>query len=60
MAEGDTYIFDNRARFTQTSTAGGTRVFTFSIQESPGQDIKLTSPACGDSSFEVNAKGDSG
>ncbi|PJZ47200.1 LIC_10705 family lipoprotein [Leptospira brenneri] len=60
MAEGDTYIFDNRARFTQTAPVGESRFFTFTIQENPGQNIKLTSPACGNSSFEAQAKGDSG
>ncbi|WP_207762263.1 LIC_10705 family lipoprotein [Leptospira harrisiae] len=60
MAAGDSFIFDNRARFTQTAPAGETRIFTFTIQESPGQNIKLTSPACGDSSFEAPSKGDSG
>ncbi|XDD53927.1 LIC_10705 family lipoprotein [Leptospira sp. WS4.C2] len=60
MAAGDTYIFDNRARFTQTAPAGETRFFTFTIQESPSQNIKLTSPACGNSTFEAPAYGDSG
>ena len=60
MAAGDTYIFDNRARFTQTAPAGENKFFTFIIQEGPGQNIKLTSPACGNSSYESPSYDDSG
>ncbi|EKR55075.1 hypothetical protein LEP1GSC105_3871 [Leptospira interrogans str. UI 12758] len=37
MSEGDTYIFDNRARFQQSAPSGERRYFTFTIQENPGQ-----------------------
>ncbi|EMJ63384.1 MULTISPECIES: LIC_10705 family lipoprotein [Leptospira] len=59
MAEGDTYLFDNRARFQQSAPAGEERLFTFVIQENPGQEVKLTTPECGNDSFEYRASGDS-
>ncbi|EMY78649.1 hypothetical protein LEP1GSC060_3956 [Leptospira weilii serovar Ranarum str. ICFT] len=59
MGEGDTYIFDNRARFQQSAPAGEQRIFTFRIQENPGQEIKLTTPKCGTSSAEFKADDDS-
>ncbi|EMF84351.1 hypothetical protein LEP1GSC188_3257 [Leptospira weilii serovar Topaz str. LT2116] len=60
MAEGDTYLFDNRARLNGIYTGGSYEYFTFRIQESVGQDIKLTSPYCGNSSEEYKADDDSG
>ncbi|WP_176082403.1 LIC_10705 family lipoprotein [Leptospira alexanderi] len=60
MAEGDTYLFDNRARLNGIYTGGSYEYFTFRIQENPGQEIKLTSPECGNSSYEYRAKQDSG
>lgn len=59
MAAGDSFIFDNRARFTQTVPAGETRIFTFTIQESPGQNIKLISPYCGNCPDNNSAENDS-
>lgn len=58
MQTGDTYIFDNRARLNVATSF--TEFFTFTIQENPGQEIKLTSPVCGNNSFEFNAQNDSG
>ncbi|WP_078127577.1 LIC_10705 family lipoprotein [Leptospira alexanderi] len=60
MAEGDTYLFDNRARFQQSAPAGEERLFTFVIQENPGQEVKLTTPKCGTSPIEFKADDDSG
>ncbi len=60
MSEGDTYIFDNRARFQQSAPAGEERIFTFIIQENPGQEVRLTTPKCGTSSIEFKADNDSG
>ncbi|WP_025180019.1 LIC_10705 family lipoprotein [Leptospira interrogans] len=61
MSEGDTYIFDNRARLNaRTSTFGLSRYFTFIIQENPEQDIKLTTPECGTSPYEFRSNQDSG
>ncbi|AAS69327.1 LIC_10705 family lipoprotein [Leptospira interrogans] len=60
MSEGDTYIFDNRARFQQSAPSGERRYFTFTIQENPGQEMKLTTPECGNSSDEFKADDDSG
>ncbi|PJZ47196.1 LIC_10705 family lipoprotein [Leptospira brenneri] len=59
MAEGDTYIFDNRARLNATRTWTSQEYFTFVIQENPGQDIKLTSPRCGTSPGGYPARNDS-
>ncbi|EMK23355.1 hypothetical protein LEP1GSC008_0620 [Leptospira kirschneri serovar Bulgarica str. Nikolaevo] len=60
MSEGDTYIFDNRARFQQSAPSDERRYFTFTIQENPGQEMKLTTPECGNSSDEFKADDDSG
>ncbi|EKR62107.1 hypothetical protein LEP1GSC036_1878 [Leptospira weilii str. 2006001853] len=60
MEEGDTYLFDNRARFQQSAPAGEERLFTFVIQENPGQEVKLTTPKCGTSPIEFKADDDSG
>ncbi|RHX78687.1 LIC_10705 family lipoprotein [Leptospira yasudae] len=60
MQAGDTYIFDNRARFQQSAIAGEERIFTFVIQENIGQEIKLTTPECGTDPFEYRAADDSG
>ncbi|EMJ63468.1 hypothetical protein LEP1GSC051_2661 [Leptospira sp. P2653] len=60
MAEGDTYLFDNRARLNGIYTGGSYEYFTFRIQENPGQEVKLTTPECGTSSYEYRAKQDSG
>ncbi|WP_249262352.1 LIC_10705 family lipoprotein, partial [Leptospira alexanderi] len=64
MAEGDTYIFDNRARLNaaipNNGGRGASEYFTFRIQEAVGQNIKLTSPYCGNSSEEYKADDDSG
>lgn len=50
MQVGDTYLFDNRARLNGISKNGFFEYFTFSIQENAGQNIKLTTPECGNSS----------
>ncbi len=60
MKAGDTFIFDNRARFQQSAPAGERRYFTFVIQENPGQEIKLKTPSCGNSQTEYGAYNDSG
>ncbi|AYV58078.1 hypothetical protein EFP84_20500 [Leptospira kmetyi] len=61
MQAGDTYLFDNRARLNSVkSYSGSSEYFTFTIQENTGQNIKLTSPYCGDSSLDYKADGDSG
>ncbi|XDD53923.1 LIC_10705 family lipoprotein [Leptospira sp. WS4.C2] len=59
MAAGDTYIFDNRARLNAKQTWTSAEYFTFSIQENPGQEVKLTSPWCGNSSSSYPARNDS-
>ncbi|EMF84354.1 hypothetical protein LEP1GSC188_3255 [Leptospira weilii serovar Topaz str. LT2116] len=61
MEEGDTYLFDNRARLNaRKSYSGSSEFFTFSFQENVGQDIKLISPVCGTSPDFYSAKGDTG
>ncbi|OMI16048.1 hypothetical protein BUQ74_17565, partial [Leptospira weilii serovar Heyan] len=64
MEEGDTYLFDNRARLNaaipNNGGRGASEYFTFTIQEAAGQNIKLTSPYCGNSSEEYKADDDSG
>ncbi|WP_078130575.1 LIC_10705 family lipoprotein [Leptospira alexanderi] len=61
MEEGDTYLFDNRARLNaRISNFGSSRYFTFIIQENPEQEIKLTTPECGTSPYEFRSKQDSG
>ncbi|PJZ57413.1 LIC_10705 family lipoprotein [Leptospira barantonii] len=60
MQAGDTFLFDNRARFQQSAPAGERRFFTFTIQENPGQNIKLTTPACGNNPRDYDAHNDSG
>ncbi|TGM98119.1 hypothetical protein EHR10_11675 [Leptospira yasudae] len=60
MQAGDTYIFDNRARLNGTYTGFSSEFFTFTIQEAPGQEIRLVSPLCGLSPDDYRATGDSG
>ncbi|RHX89140.1 LIC_10705 family lipoprotein [Leptospira stimsonii] len=61
MKAGDTYIFDNRARLStpKDKNSSSTRFFTFTIQENPGQEIKLVTPKCGNSPIEFAANNDS-
>ncbi|RHX89139.1 LIC_10705 family lipoprotein [Leptospira stimsonii] len=64
MQAGDTFIFDNRARLNAGGNPnvarGFSAFFSFAIQESPGQEIKLVSPVCGTSANEYGAYDDSG
>lgn len=60
MQAGDTYIFDNRARLNAVYIGRPAEYFTFTIQESSGQNMKLTSPYCGNSPEEYKADDDSG
>ncbi|AAN50674.1 MULTISPECIES: LIC_10705 family lipoprotein [Leptospira] len=60
MSEGDTYIFDNRARLNTPYQGHASEYFTFIIQENAEQEIKLISPVCGTSPDFYSAKGDSG
>ncbi|EMO41227.1 LIC_10705 family lipoprotein [Leptospira noguchii] len=61
MSEGDTYIFDNRARLnTLNSYSGSSELFTFSFRESPSQNIKLVSPHCGQSPNDYPSSTDTG
>ncbi|WP_016751775.1 LIC_10705 family lipoprotein, partial [Leptospira kirschneri] len=60
MSEGDTYIFDNRARLNAPYQGHASEYFTFIIQENAEQEIKLISPVCGTSPDFYSAKGDSG
>ncbi|MCG6195330.1 LIC_10705 family lipoprotein [Leptospira sp. FAT2] len=64
MQAGDTFIFDNRARLNAGGNpnvaSGASEYFTFIIQESAGQNVKLASPYCGNSPEEYKADDDSG
>nr|WP_281492603.1 LIC_10705 family lipoprotein [Leptospira kmetyi] len=61
MQVGDTYLFDNRARLNALQdTYGSSKFFTFTIQESTGQEIRLVSPYCRDNPNEYSADDDSG
>lgn len=61
MSEGDTYIFDNRARLNGVpGTSDSERGFNFTFQESVNQQVKLTSPVCGNDPLESRSYNDSG
>ncbi|RHX91384.1 hypothetical protein DLM76_16770 [Leptospira yasudae] len=60
MQAGDTYIFDNRARLNAFNPGSLFEYFTFIFQENPGQEVQLVSLECGASSFEYQARQDTG
>jgi hypothetical protein len=62
LDEGQSYLFDNRARFDSFTSGsdGRDERFTFIFQENPGQDVRLESPYCGQSVSTIPSRNDSG
>ena len=62
LSEGQSYFFDNKARFDAFSSISDKSFheFTFIFQENTAQDVRLVVPNCGQSSGSRPSSNDSG